>query len=327
MSDKIKRIGVFTSGGDAPGMNAAIRAVVRTGLHHGLEVFGIHSGYKGMIEGHIEPMRSHDVSNILQRGGTILKTARSKEFLTKDGRQKAYENLRSKGIQGVVAIGGDGTFTGAKIFSNEFDIPFVGMPGTIDNDLVGTDFTIGYDTALNTVVSAVDKIRDTAASHDRLFLVEVMGKDAGFIALRSGIGVGAESILVPETETHMDELIALLKQGWARKKTSSIVVVAEGDDTGGAMQVAETVKKKVPEYDTRVTILGHIQRGGSPSAMDRVLASQLGHAAVLALINGNYGVMVGLVNRNIHFTPFEKAIKHTEKLDKNLLDLAKVLSY
>ena len=327
MNNSIKRIGVFTSGGDSPGMNAAIRAVVRTGLHLGVEVFGIHSGYKGMIEGHIQPMQSHDVSNILQRGGTILKTARSNGFKTKEGRQAAYNQLKNYKLDGVVAIGGDGTFTGANIFSKEFNIPFVGLPGTIDNDLVGTDFTIGYDTALNTVINAVDKIRDTAASHDRLFLVEVMGKDAGFIALRSGIGVGAESILVPETETHMDDLISLLKKGWARKKTSSVVIVAEGDDTGGAMQVAERVRKEVPEYDTRVTILGHIQRGGSPSAMDRVLASRLGHAAVKALLDGDHGVMLGIVNRKIHLTPFEKAIKHTEKLDKNLLDLAKVLSY
>lgn len=327
MSKHIKRIGLFTSGGDSPGMNACIRAVVRTGLHLGLEVYGIHSGYKGMIEGHIEAMESHHVSNIIQRGGTILKTARSKEFRTIEGMQKAFDNLVSNKIDAVVAIGGDGTFTGAHEFSKSFDIPFVGLPGTIDNDLVGTDFTIGYDTALNTVVSAVDKIRDTAASHDRLFLVEVMGKDAGFIALRSGVGVGAESILIPEKETHMADLISVLKKGWERKKTSSVVIVAEGDDAGGALKVAELVKKNVPEYDTRVTILGHIQRGGSPSAMDRVLASRLGNAAVKSILEGNHGVMVGLVNGKISFTPFSNAIKHNQKINQELLDLARVLSF
>ena len=308
-------------------MNAAIRAVVRTALHENLEVFGIHSGYKGMIEGHIERLESNDVSNILQRGGTVLKTARSEEFKTNEGMQRAFNSLESYNIDGVVAIGGDGTFNGADIFSQSYDIPFVGLPGTIDNDLVGTDYTIGYDTAINTVVSAVDKIKDTAASHDRLFLVEVMGKDAGFIALRSGIGVGAESILIPETQTHLDELLDLLKKGWNRKKTSSIVIVAEGDDAGGAIKVAEQVKSQVPEYDTRVTILGHLQRGGSPSAMDRVLASRLGNAAVNSLLQGDHGMMVGIVNNEVHHTPFDQAIKHTEKLDAKLLELAKFLSY
>ncbi|MFT5920300.1 MAG: 6-phosphofructokinase 1, partial [Granulosicoccus sp.] len=230
-------------------------------------------------------------------------------------------------IDAVVAIGGDGTFTGANEFSKSFDIPFIGLPGTIDNDLVGTDFTIGYDTALNTVVSAVDKIRDTAASHDRLFLVEVMGKDAGFIALRSGIGVGAESILVPETETHMDNLISVLKKGWERKKTSSIVIIAEGDDAGGALKVAKRVNRDVPEYDTRVTILGHIQRGGSPSAMDRVLASRLGNAAVKAILAEKSGVMVGVVNGEVAFTPFSNAIKHNQGVNQELMDLARVLSF
>ncbi|MFT5054934.1 MAG: 6-phosphofructokinase 1 [Oceanospirillaceae bacterium] len=327
MNQEIKRIGVFTSGGDSPGMNACIRSVVRTGLYLGLEVYGIHSGYKGMIEGHLEPMESHDVSNIIQRGGTILKTARSKEFHTEEGMQKAYRNLLLHKIDAVVAIGGDGTFTGANEFSKSFDIPFIGLPGTIDNDLVGTDFTIGYDTALNTVVSAVDKIRDTAASHDRLFLVEVMGKDAGFIALRSGIGVGAESILVPETETHMDNLISVLKKGWERKKTSSIVIIAEGDDAGGALKVAKRVNRDVPEYDTRVTILGHIQRGGSPSAMDRVLASRLGNAAVKAILAEKSGVMVGVVNGEVAFTPFSNAIKHNQGVNQELMDLARVLSF
>ena len=327
MSNSIGRIAVFTSGGDSPGMNAAIRAVVRTGIHHGVEVFGVQSGYKGMIEGHINKLESSQVSNILQRGGTILKTARSQEFRTKEGMQKAHESLKANNIEAVIAIGGDGTFMGANEFSRQYDIPFVGLPGTIDNDLVGTDFTIGYDTALNTVIQAVDKIKDTAASHDRLFLVEVMGKDAGFIALRSGIGVGAESILVPETETNVSDLIKDLKKSLARKKTSSVVIVAEGDESGGALKIAEQVKAEVPEYDTRVTILGHIQRGGSPSAMDRVLASRLGHAAVLAILNKQFGAMIGIVNNQIHFTPFAKAVKHTEKLDKDLLALARILSY
>lgn len=327
MTKEINCLGVFTSGGDSPGMNAAIRAVVRTALSKGKRVFGIYSGYKGMIEGNVKEMQSSDVSNIIQRGGTILKTARSEEFRTEAGMQKAYESLRSHGIDAVVAIGGDGTFTGANIFSEKFDIPFVGLPGTIDNDLNGTDYTIGYDTAVNTVVEAVDKIRDTAASHDRLFLVEVMGRDAGFIALRSGISVGAEAILVPEEETHMQDLIDLLKAGWQRKKTSSVVMVAEGDDAGGAFKIAERIKAEVPEYDTRVTVLGHIQRGGSPTAADRVLASRLGHAAVEALLKGEKGVAAGIVNNEVKLTPFSQAIKHNDTLNHSLLDLAQVLSF
>lgn len=327
MTKEINCLGVFTSGGDSPGMNAAIRAVVRTALSKSKRVFGIYSGYKGMIEGNLKELQSSDVSNIIQRGGTILKTARSEEFRTEAGMQKAYDSLTSHGIDAVVAIGGDGTFTGASIFSEKFDIPFVGLPGTIDNDLNGTDYTIGYDTAVNTVVEAVDKIRDTAASHDRLFLVEVMGRDAGFIALRSGISVGAEAILVPEEETHMQDLIDLLKAGWQRKKTSSVVMVAEGDDAGGAFKIAERIKAEVPEYDTRVTVLGHIQRGGSPTAADRVLASRLGHAAVEALLNGEKGVAAGIVNNEVKLTPFSQAVKHNDTLNHSLLDLAKVLSF
>jgi 6-phosphofructokinase 1 len=322
----MKRIAVFTSGGDAPGMNACIRAVVRTAVNAGLEVFGIMEGYKGMISGDFIPLQSVDVSNIIQRGGTILKSARNEEFRTIEGRQKAYKQLIKFGIEGVVAIGGDGTFTGAKIFSEEFDIPFVGVPGTIDNDLFGTDWCIGYDTALNTVVQAIDKIRDTAASHNRMFIVEVMGRDAGFIAIRSGIGAGAEAILIPETPTYVDQLLNKLEKGWQRKKTSNILVVAEGDDFGGAQKVAEAIKQKFEHFEIRISVLGHMQRGGSPSAMDRVLASQLGNGAVNSLVAGDYGKMVGLINNQIVTTDLEKAIKHHKTVNTRLLELAEVLS-
>lgn len=322
----MKKIAVFTSGGDSPGMNACIRSVVRTAIYNKLEVVGIIRGYEGMINGDFLPMQSSSVSNIIQRGGTILKSARSKQFMTKEGRAKAAENLKNEGIEGIVAIGGDGTFTGAKIFFEEHGIPTIGVPGTIDNDLYGTDYTIGYDTAVNTVVEAVDKIRDTADAHDRLFFVEVMGRDAGFIALRSGISVGAEAVLIPETETYVDRLIEKLQKGWERQKSSSIIIVAEGDDAGGAYEVAEKVKAKFKHYETKVTVLGHLQRGGSPSAADRVLASQLGNAAVNALIEGRYNEMAGIVNRKVVFTPFEKAIKHNQDINQELLKLADVLS-
>jgi len=322
----MKKIAVFTSGGDAPGMNACIRSVVRTAIYNKLEVVGIIRGYEGMINGDFLPMQSSSVSNIIQRGGTILKSARSKQFMTKEGRAKAAENLKNEGIEGIVAIGGDGTFTGAKIFFEEHGVPTIGVPGTIDNDLYGTDYTIGYDTAVNTVVEAVDKIRDTADAHDRLFFVEVMGRDAGFIALRSGISVGAEAVLIPETETYVDRLIEKLQKGWERQKSSSIIIVAEGDDAGGAYEVAEKVKAKFKHYETKVTVLGHLQRGGSPSAADRVLASQLGNAAVNALIEGRYNEMAGIVNRKVVFTPFEKAIKHNQDINQELLKLADVLS-
>jgi 6-phosphofructokinase 1 len=322
----MKKIGVFTSGGDSPGMNAAIRAVVRTCAYHHIEAFGIYEGYKGLINGDIQPLYSRSVSNIIQRGGTILKSSRCAEFHTVVGRAKAFENIQKFGLDGIIAIGGDGTFTGASIFNKEHKIPFIGIPGTIDNDLFGTDFTIGYDTAINTVVEAVDKIRDTASSHNRLFLVEVMGKDAGFIALRSGIGVGAEAILIPETTTYIEQLIKKLESDRNGRKSSMIVIVAEGDELGGAFVVAEKVKEKCPNYDSRVTVLGHIQRGGSPSAMDRVLSSQLGNAAVNALMEGKTNLMVGLINKEIAFTPFEKAIKHHQKINTNLLTLAEILS-
>jgi 6-phosphofructokinase 1 len=323
---KIHRIGVFTSGGDAPGMNAAIRAVVRTGIYEGLDVFGIYRGYEGMIDGQIEEMYSHSVSNIIQRGGTILKTARSQRFMTKEGRMQAYENLKENRIDALVAIGGNGTFTGADVFDKEFDFPIIGLPGTIDNDLYGTDATIGYDTAINTAVAAADKIRDTAASHDRLFFIEVMGRDVGFIALRTGIAAGAEFILVPETTTYIDNLARLLRHDWRQSKTSGLVIVAEGEEEGGAYEIARKVKEKVPELDTRVTILGHVQRGGSPSAYDRVLASTLGYAAVKSLMEGHRGEMVGIIDKQVAYTPFEKAIKHTKDINHQLLEMSRILA-
>lgn len=323
---KMKKIGVLTSGGDSPGMNACVRAVVRTGIYHGLEVVGIMSGYNGMINGDMIPLGSSSVSNIIQRGGTILKTARSKDFLTYEGRKKAYENLKKNGLDGLVVIGGNGTFTGADIFIHEFDFPIMGTPGTIDNDLYGTDMTIGYDTALNTVMEAVDKIRDTADSHSRLFFIEVMGRDAGFIALRSGIAGGAEDILIPETVTYIDELIEILEKGFRKNKHSGIIIVAEGDDAGGAFEVARKVKEKYNHYDTRVTVLGHIQRGGSPSSFDRILASTMGYEAVNALVAGKRGEMIGIVNRKVKYVPFNKAIKHNKSINKDLLKMARILS-
>ena len=292
----MKKIAVFTSGGDAPGMNACIRAVVRTALHKGIEVVGIYRGYNGIISGDFKKMDAHSVSNIIQLGGTILHSARSDEFRTKEGRQKAYDNLKNEGIDGVVAIGGDGTFTGANVFMKEFpDIAFVGVPGTIDNDLYGTDYTIGYDTAINTAMNAIDNIKDTANAHDRIFFIEVMGRDAGFIALRSGIASGAEAVLVPESKTNLEELLAMLESNVANKKNSSIIIVAEGDDAGGAFDIAKYVKSKTDNYDIRVTILGHTQRGGRPTCMERVLASRLGLEAVKALLAGKKGVMIGQV--------------------------------
>ena len=322
----MKTIAVFTSGGDSPGMNACIRAVVRTGLHHGLTIYGIMHGYQGMIEDQFKLLTSDDVGNIIQRGGTILKSSRSKDFLTTQGRQKAFENLKKYGIDGIIAIGGDGTFAGAKVFTEEHQIPFIGLPGTIDNDLIGTDYTIGYDTALNNVIEAVDKIKDTAASHDRLFFVEVMGKDAGFIALRSGIGVGAAAILIPEVHTNLEELVSNLSAAYTRKKSSSIIIVAEGDDAGGAYKIAEQVVEQLPQYDTRVSILGHQQRGGSPSALDRMLSSQLGYEAVIALLEDRHSVMVGIVNKEVCHTPFDQAIKHHDKVNPEFLKLAEILA-
>ena len=321
----MKRIAVFTSGGDSPGMNACIRAVVRTALFHKIDVRGIIKGYDGMISGNFISMDAKFVANIIQRGGTILKTARSADFFTLEGRKKAKDNLKINNIDGVIAIGGDGTFKGALEFSKICNIPFVGCPGTIDNDLIGTDFTIGYDTAINTVVQAVDKIRDTAESHERLFFVEVMGRDAGLIALRSGIGVGAESILIPETKTNLEELIKRLKKS-RKNKSSKIIIVSEHDEAGGAFAIAQKVKAKLPEYDTRVTVLGHIQRGGNPSAMDRVNASRMGFAAVEALKAGKKNVMTGIINKEIVYTPFSKCVKHIEKPHPDLIRMMEILS-
>ncbi|MGD9991733.1 MAG: 6-phosphofructokinase [Salinivirgaceae bacterium] len=323
---KIKRIGVLTSGGDAPGMNAAIRAVTRMAIYHGLEVYGIRSGYHGMINDQIIKLESHDVSNIIQRGGTILKTARSAEFRTPEGRAQAYANLKKHQIDALVIIGGDGSLTGARLLSEEYDIPCVGVPGTIDNDLYGTDYTIGYDTAINTVVEAVDKIRDTASAHNRLFFVEVMGRDAGFIALRSGIAVGAEAILVPERDTPYDKLKCYLETGFVNKKTSGIVIVAEGEQQGGAYEIANKVKADFSQYEVKVTVLGHIQRGGSPTAYDRVTASHMGAAAVDALLDDQKSVMIGIVNKQIVHVPFNKTIKARKPLNEELLKISQILS-
>ncbi len=323
----MKKIGVLTSGGDSPGMNAAVRAVVRTAAFHGVDVVGVQRGYDGLIEGDFIELDPASVANILQRGGTILKSMRSAGFRTVEGRQQAYANLKKSGIDGLVVIGGDGTFTGADIFINEFDFPILGLPGTIDNDLVGTDYTIGYDTALNTVIDAVDKIRDTADSHNRLFVVEVMGKDAGFIALRAGIGCGAESILYPESDgNRLEALIEKMNDGDKRKKFSNIVIVAEGAKEGNAQKVADTLNERCPGYDIRMVVLGHVQRGGSPTCMERVRASQMGVDAVKSLISGRRGEMIGIVNGKVHYTPFSKAIKNQEKIDENLLQMIDILS-
>lgn len=321
----MKSIAVFTSGGDSPGMNACLRAVVRTGIAEGLNVYGIRYGYEGMIDGEIFPMDVHSVANIIHRGGTILKTARSKRFLTEEGRAAAKTQLEKHGIEGVVAIGGDGTFRGAVEFSKTCAIPFVGCPGTIDNDLVGTDYTIGFDTALNTVVDAVDKIRDTAESHNRVFVVEVMGRDAGLLALYSGIGVGAEGILIPETKNDLQTVLNRLEKSRSTK-SSKIIIVAEGDEAGGAFKVSEKIKELFPQLDVRVSILGHIQRGGSPSCMERVNASRMGFAAVKALLDGRRQVMIGIVNRAISFTPFEEAVKHLQEPDPALMKMIGVLA-
>ncbi len=307
-------------------MNACIRAVVRTAVYHGIEVWGIRRGYNGMIKGDMYPMESHSVSNILQKGGTILKSARSMEFMTPEGRKRAHENLISAGIQGLVAIGGNGTFTGAEVFYQEYGIPTVGAPGTIDNDLFGTDFTIGFDTAVNTALDAIDKIRDTADSHDRIFFIEVMGRDSGYIAIESGLGGGAELVMVPETETSIEEVIETLKSGWARSKTSSIIVVAEGDEEGGANVVAAKVKEHIPYGDIKVTLLGHVQRGGAPTAMDRILASRMGTAAVEGLVKGKKNVMVGVINNEVVYTPFAETITKKKPIHNDLIRLVDILS-
>lgn len=323
---KIKKIGVLTSGGDAPGMNAAIRAVTRAAIYNNLEVTGIMNGYHGMMNGCFKTLSSPMVSDIIQKGGTILKSTRSDEFKKKEGRRKAHEQLKKHNIDAVVVIGGDGTFKGARAFTEEYDVPVVGIPGTIDNDLYGTDYTIGYDSALNTIVSAVDKIRDTASSHNRLFFVEVMGKDAGFLALRSGIACGAEAILIPEIEIDTQTLKDYLKKEYKRKKYSNVIIVAEGDESGGAFNIANETKKEFPQYDMRVTVLGHIQRGGCPTAYDRVTASQMGIAAVEALLDNQNSIMIGMMNREVVHIPFNKTVKHHKDINRTLLSMIDILS-
>ncbi len=322
----IKCIGVLTSGGDAPAMNAAIRAVTRTAIYNGYSVKGIMRGYKGLITGEIKEFTSKSVSNIIQQGGTILKTARCKEFQTPEGRAIAYDNMVAAGIDALVVIGGDGSLTGAKLFAAEHNVPVVGLPGTIDNDLGGTDSTIGYDTALNTIVDCVDKLRDTASSHERLFFVEVMGHTAGYLALNGAIASGAEAAIIPEMETEVDQLAELISTGFRKSKNSAIVLVAENPATGGAMGLAQRVKKEYPDYDARVTILGHIQRGGSPTAVDRILASAMGEKAIEALIAGQRNVMVGIRNGEYVYVPFNKAIGHNKSIDRSNVDLVKILS-
>ena len=326
MQKKVSRIGVLTSGGDSPGMNAAIRAVVRTGIYHGLEVFGIMRGYQGLLEDDIFKMESRSVANIIQRGGTILKTARCKDFLTPEGRKKGYEILKARGIDGLVVIGGDGSFQGAIKFSQEFDIPVIGIAGTIDKDIFGTDFTIGFDTAVNTAVSAIDKIRDTADAHDRLFIVEVMGRDAGYIALHSGIATGAENILVPEQKTDIEAIISSLAEKERRKKLVNIIVVAEGDVSGGAEQLAKIIKARLPQTETRVTILGHIQRGGAPTCLDRLIASRMGYHAVECLLQGRFNVFVGIQNNKMNYVPLEKVGKRKGTINDEWMKIVKILA-
>lgn len=321
-----KYIGILTSGGDAPGMNAAIRAVTRSAIYNGWKVKGIYHGYNGLINGEIEEFTSESVSNIIQRGGTILKTARSKEFMTPEGRKKAYETLQREKIEALVVIGGNGTLAGAREFADEYNIVCIGLPGTIDNDLNGTDYTIGYDTALNTIVSCVDKIRDTAASHDRIFFVEVMGRDAGFLAQNSAIASGAEAAIIPEDNTDVDQLEQFISRGIRKTKNSSIVIVSESPKDGGAMHYAERVKKEYPQYEVRVSILGHLQRGGSPSAYDRILASRLGEGAIEALLDGQRNVLIGIHNDKVVYIPFAEAIKSDKPLDKSLINVLNQLS-
>ena len=325
---EIKKIAILTSGGDAPGMNAAIRAVVRTCAYHNVKAIGVYRGYQGMIENDFEELNARSVRNIINRGGTFLKSARSAEFRTPEGRKKAYENLKSTGADALIVIGGDGSFTGALLFNEEFGFPVMGIPGTIDNDIYGTTYTLGYDTALNTVVEAIDKIRDTASSHNRMFFIEVMGRDAGFIALNTGIGGGAEKILIPEQHSKLEELLTDIEQSHNKGKTSNIIVVAEGDKTGkNVFELKEYIEKKHPEYDIRVSVLGHMQRGGAPTCFDRVLASRMGVKAVESLLEGKTNFMVGINNDKIDLTPLEKAIKGGEsKLDPELMRIAEIMS-
>lgn len=326
LGQEIKCIGILTSGGDAPGMNAAIRSVTRTAIYHGLRVKAIYRGYKGLLTGDIAEFKTQDVSSIIQRGGTILKTARCTEFRTPEGRKQAYDTMRQEGIDALVVIGGDGSLSGARIFAQEFNIPIVGLPGTIDNDLSGTDSTIGYDTALNTIMDAVDKIRDTASSHDRLFIIEVMGRDAGFLSLNGAIASGAEAAIIPEVEEGELQLAQMIESGFRKSKNSSIVLVAESELTGGAMGVSKRIKEKYPQYETRIAILGHIQRGGSPTAQDRILASRMGVAAVEALLDGQRNVMIGVINNALVHVPFSTAIKKDKKVGPEEVRVLSILS-
>lgn len=327
MSKKISKIGVMTSGGDAPGMNAAIRSVVRTCAYHNIECVGIYRGYEGMMDGDFKLLTARSVNHIIHTGGTVLKSARSAEFKTKEGRKKAHSNLIKEGIDALVLIGGDGTFTGGLIFNNEFNFPIIGIPGTIDNDIYGTNFTIGYDTAINTVVEAIDKIRDTASSHKRLFFVEVMGRDVGHIALNAGVGAGAEEILIPEEDLGLDRLVELLKRSKASGKSSSIVVVAEGDKIGkNVFELKDYIDENMPEYDVRVSVLGHIQRGGSPSCFDRVLASRMGVKAVESLLEGKTNYMVGILDNKMELTSLDKAVKGKSEINMELLRVSDIMT-
>jgi 6-phosphofructokinase 1 len=325
MKKKVTKIGVLCSGGDSPGMNACIRAVVRTSIYYELEVYGIMRGYSGMVDDDIIKMESRSVANIIQRGGTILKTARSKEFFSYEGRKKAYNNLKKRGIDGLVILGGDGSFRGAQIFSNEFDIPCIGVPVTIDKDIAGTDFTIGFDTAVNTAVEAIDKIRDTADSHDRLFIIEVMGRDAGYIALHSGIATGAENILIPERKTDLEAIVLSLEEKEKRKKLVNLIVVAEGDEFGGT-ELAKLIMERLPHMETRLCILGHIQRGGSPTCFDRLIASRMGYSAVECLIEGRHNVFVGIVNNKMHYIPLDEAVKKKQRISEEWMRIVKILA-
>jgi 6-phosphofructokinase 1 len=322
----VQTIGILTSGGDAPGMNAAIRAVTRSAIYSGFKVKGIYRGYKGLLADEVVEFKTQNVSNIVQLGGTILKTARCEEFMTPEGHQQAYDVMKKEGIDALVVIGGDGSLSGARQFASEFDVPIVGLPGTIDNDLYGTDHTIGYDSALNTIMWCVDKIRDTATSHERLFFIEVMGRNAGFLALNGAIAAGAEAAIIPEISTEVDQLAELIQNGFRKSKNSSIVLVAESPITGGAMGLADRVKKEYPQYDVRVTILGHLQRGGSPTALDRIIASRMGAAAVDALLDDQRNVMIGIANDEIVYVPFSKAIKNDKPIDRELLNTLRRLS-
>ena len=326
MDSNIKSIGILTSGGDAPGMNAAIRAVTRAGISNGMRTYGVYRGFKGLISDEIEEFKTNSVSNIIQRGGTILKTARSDEFLTTEGRNIAFENMKKYGMYALVVIGGDGSLTGASVFANEFNIPVVGLPATIDNDLNGTDTTIGYDTALNTIMMAMDKIRDTATSHERLFFVEVMGRNCGFLALNSAIASGAEAAIIPEISIEKDQLAELIEQGFRKSKSSSMVLVTESDVTGGAIKMADRVKKEYPQYDVRVTILGHLQRGGSPTAQDRILATRMGIASIQALLENQRNVMIGIHENEIDYVPFIRAIKKQREINEELLEVLRISS-